>query len=181
VFGLILLGHAQFWKTPEFKALSEGFNVGIQSVRFAEVSHFTASLSSLYSMPRQTIRSLKVLPFLVSIYDRRVKAIEDVSEHLSFQIVTRDSNLTTPYFIKLFEIRLQHYLLGVGHPPQLYNVQITQEELEDSQHNPLLRANLILQCGSDSNMLPMLEDWVIAVCSSLLTRLLPYADCAISF
>ncbi|KAJ6570006.1 hypothetical protein B0H10DRAFT_2444595 [Mycena sp. CBHHK59/15] len=143
-FAALLLGHPDPWKHPEFIALKEGFNIGIKSMRFTD-----------------TIRSRGVLPFLVAIYDRRVKTVEDVSKHLHFDIINRASGSTTAYFAKLFELRVRRYIEAVGHPPQLRMLEVSDEEFIANRYSPLLRATLILVLGSDSDMCPTSDTWGI--------------------
>ncbi|KAJ7144543.1 hypothetical protein C8R44DRAFT_725469 [Mycena epipterygia] len=143
-FSLILLGHANPWNHPEFVALQEGFDLDIQSAQFT-----------------QRIRSLCALPFLIAIYDRRVKTVEDISSHLRFHIATRASDMTTAYFAKLFELRLQNYIHGVGHPLQLRMLEVSEDKFTADRNNPLLRSNLILGAASDSDMCPTDDDWEI--------------------
>ncbi|KAJ7741796.1 hypothetical protein DFH07DRAFT_777983 [Mycena maculata] len=142
VFAAFLLGYPDPWNHPEFLALKEGFDLAIASLKFAE-----------------TVRSRGALRFLVSLYDRRVKEPDDVAKHLCFVLLSRNSDGTSPYFTKLFEIRLKRYIQGVGHPPQLRNVEITEDEFLAEHDNRLLRANLILKSGSDSDMCPNTENW----------------------
>ncbi|KAJ7776855.1 hypothetical protein DFH07DRAFT_951468 [Mycena maculata] len=143
-FAAILLGHPDPWNHPEWLALVEGFNIIINRMRFAD-----------------TLRSCGARRFTVAIYDRRVKQVEDVCKHLRFETVSRASDSTTPLFIKLFEIRLQRYLQGCGHPPQLRGVEVSEEDFNEHRSNPLLRANLILRSTSDSDMCPTRDNWII--------------------
>ncbi|KAJ6560961.1 hypothetical protein B0H10DRAFT_2240199 [Mycena sp. CBHHK59/15] len=101
-FATILLGHPAPWDVPEFIALRDAFNTALGTLRFSD-----------------TLRGLDASAFLVTIYDRRVTAVDQVADHLRFQVVSRASDLTTPYFVKLFKLRLHHYLRGVGHPSEL--------------------------------------------------------------
>ncbi|KAJ7438198.1 hypothetical protein B0H11DRAFT_2254787 [Mycena galericulata] len=144
VFASLLLGHPDPWSHPEWGALLDGFNIVIN------LMHFSA-----------TIRSLGTLSFLVTLYDRRVKAVEDVSKHLYFTILSRASDSTSDLFAKLFEIRLQRYLKGVGHPPQLRALEVSEADYIADEDDPLLRTNLLLAAASDSDMCPMEETWGI--------------------
>ncbi|KAK6984801.1 hypothetical protein R3P38DRAFT_2575246, partial [Favolaschia claudopus] len=145
-FAVILLGHPSPWNHPEFLALQDGFNITIGRMRLA-----------------QTIRNLGALPFLVALYDRRVKTISDVGDHLRFDTVTRArADFTMPYFVKLFELRLHHYLEGHGHPPQLRDVEVTEDDFIADCDDPILRANLVLRSGSDSDLLPINDQWKIS-------------------
>ncbi|KAJ7754325.1 hypothetical protein DFH07DRAFT_959773 [Mycena maculata] len=143
-FATILLGHPSPWTRPEFLVLMDGFNIWLRRLQFAE-----------------TIRSLEPLPFLVTIYDKRIKAVEDVTQHLAFSVVTRASNKTTGYFVKLFKIRLEHYLSGVGHPLELRRVVVSDDEFTANCYNALLCANLVLVSGTDSDLLPIGDRWQI--------------------
>ncbi|KAJ6598817.1 hypothetical protein B0H10DRAFT_2231418 [Mycena sp. CBHHK59/15] len=147
-FATILLGHPAPWDVPEFIALRDAFNTALGTLRFSD-----------------TLRGLDASAFLVTIYDRRVTAVDQVADHLRFQVVSRASDLTTPYFVKLFKLRLHHYLRGVGHPSELCErlqaFGVSEQEFIASRYDPLLRANLMLLCGSDSDMRPTLDDWSI--------------------
>ncbi|KAF7371560.1 hypothetical protein MVEN_00011100 [Mycena venus] len=144
-FASVLLGHHLPWAHPEFIALRDGFNICIKSIRFA-----------------QSIRRQGALPFLVAIYNLRIKTVEDVAPHLHFEILTRSSDKTTPFFLKLFQLRVEHYLNGLGQPAALRGVQVSEEEYEEKRSDPLLRANLVLVSGSDSNLLPIEDNWKIS-------------------
>ncbi|KAJ7015998.1 hypothetical protein C8F04DRAFT_1283372 [Mycena alexandri] len=132
--------HRSPWNTFEFVGLRDGFNIGISTLRFAE-----------------TIRALCALPFLVAIYDCRIKTVQDVVNHLRYH--ARTGNKLTPYYIKLFTLRLTHHLNGVGHLPQFCPDDISEDELHANKSNPLLRVNLLLIASTESEMLPMNEDW----------------------
>ncbi|KAJ7710323.1 hypothetical protein B0H17DRAFT_1123483, partial [Mycena rosella] len=108
-----------------------------------------------------TIRNIGALPFLIAIYDRRIKAVPDLSNHLRFSISTRAADLTTPYFAKLFELRLQRYMEGVGHPHQVRFLEVSDDDFVKDPYDPLLRANLILAAGSGSDMCPTRTHWSI--------------------
>ncbi|KAF8188551.1 hypothetical protein K438DRAFT_1972254 [Mycena galopus ATCC 62051] len=150
-FATILLGDASPWRHAEYIALQEGFNAALGDM------HFT-----------QTLRSsncTNTLAFLVTIYDRRVHNVEDVADHLQFIVIGRAPNLTTPYFAALFRLRLKHYMHGRGHPPELYRFLeafgVSEEQAVTSRNDSLLRANLILRCGSDSDLRPSEDNWKI--------------------
>ncbi|KAJ7655710.1 hypothetical protein DFH06DRAFT_1132791 [Mycena polygramma] len=145
-FACILLGHPAPWDKPGWVALREGFNVDIQSVCLAE-----------------TIHLLGALPFLVTIYDRRVKRVSDVMSHVRFCLMTRALDVTTPYLVKLFKLRFEHYIHGVGHPMHdaLCDSSVSEEQYASGRDDPLLRANLVLLSGSDCDMLPTDDEWAI--------------------
>ncbi|KAJ7796812.1 hypothetical protein B0H14DRAFT_2619559 [Mycena olivaceomarginata] len=121
VFATILIGHPSPWNHPEFKALCDGFNIVIRTMRFAE-----------------TIQSLEALPFLVAIYNRRLKAVGDVIPHLHYSS-PGNSLPTTALFAKLFQLRLEKYLAGVGHPSPLRGVLVTDDQFNAERKNQLLR------------------------------------------
>jgi hypothetical protein len=101
------------------------------------------------------------------MYYRRVCTVAEVFDHLGFHLITRASDNTSPYFIKLFKMRLERYMHGVGHPPELRSrlpaLGVAEEEFLAAQNDPLLRANLVLRCGSDLDMRPTQDDWSIRV------------------
>ncbi|KAK7027640.1 hypothetical protein R3P38DRAFT_2526430, partial [Favolaschia claudopus] len=145
-FSIILFGHPDPWNHPEYLALREGFNKAFGRLRFNE-----------------SLRSLRASAFLVAIYDRRVHRIEEVQDHLSYSVTSRHSDLTTPYLVKLFRLRVEEYLQGAGHPVELRDrikaFGIPDEQFIATQGDPLLRANLLLRCGSDSDMRPTEDNW----------------------
>lgn len=122
---------------------------------FAEVRVALAALSLGLYRTFQTIRKIGALPFLIAIYDRRIKAVSDLSQHLRFTISNWAADLTTLYFAKLFELRLQRYIEGVGHPHQVCFLEVDDNDFERDRYDPLLRANLILAAGSGSDMCPL--------------------------
>ncbi|KAF7372512.1 hypothetical protein MVEN_00113100 [Mycena venus] len=157
-FATVLLGHSMPWALPEYLGLQDGFNMTVGAIRLAE-----------------SIKAFRASPFLVTIYDRCVHNINEVFDHLHFNLTTRASNLTTPYYAKLFKIRLHHYLCGVGHPPELRSRLIAlgiSEEIDVTANDPLLRANLVLVCGTDSDLRPTQDDWAVTVHIRLLSCLL---------
>ncbi|KAJ7219822.1 hypothetical protein B0H12DRAFT_1270670 [Mycena haematopus] len=139
-FAVVLLGHHSPWSHPEFIALQEGFNLG---------QHFTES-----------IRQQNARPFLVTLYDRRIRAVDDVITHLKYLNPLRPRK-TSAYFVKLFQLRLERYAHGRGHPHGVRCLNVTEEEFQLCRNDPLLRANLILRGGSDSDMRPMEPTWSI--------------------
>ncbi|KAJ7231841.1 hypothetical protein B0H12DRAFT_1239806 [Mycena haematopus] len=139
-FAVVLLGHHSPWSHPEFIALQEGFNLG---------QHFTES-----------IRQQNARPFLVTLYDRRIRAVDDVITHLKYLNPLRPRK-TSAYFVKLFQLRLKRYAHGRGHPNGVRCLNVTEEEFQLCRNDPLLRANLILRGGSDSDMRPMEPTWSI--------------------
>ncbi|KAJ7245901.1 hypothetical protein B0H12DRAFT_1306591 [Mycena haematopus] len=141
-FAVVLLGHHSPWSHPEFIALQEGFNLG---------QHFTES-----------IRQQNARPFLVTLYDRRIRAVDDVITHLKYLNPLRPRK-TSAYFVKLFQLRLERYAHGRGHPNGVRCLNVTEEEFQLCRNDPLLRANLILRGGSDSDMRPMEPTWSINV------------------
>ncbi|KAJ7159922.1 hypothetical protein C8R43DRAFT_1124288 [Mycena crocata] len=143
-FCSILLGHPDPWHHPNFIALKEGFDIHLTTLDFAS-----------------TIRR-GVLPFLTAIYNRRVTAVEDVSNHLRFRIDSRADDKTTALFAKLFELRVQRYIHGVGHPNGLRFLDISDKVFTTDRYNPLLRANLVLTATTDSDMCPMDDAWTVS-------------------
>ncbi|KAJ6505110.1 hypothetical protein C8R45DRAFT_1090861 [Mycena sanguinolenta] len=144
----ILLGQPSPWDHPEYRALQEGFDSVLPGQRFAN-----------------TLHQLPPLPFLVTIYDRRVHTVSEVSDHFYFSTVTRALDLTTPYFAALFRLRLVCYIHRIGHPVELRSqlpaLGVSEQEFISTQNDPLLRANLVLRCGSDSDMRPTQDNWTI--------------------
>ncbi|KAK6988276.1 hypothetical protein R3P38DRAFT_3229161 [Favolaschia claudopus] len=108
---------------------------------------------------RKSLRSLKAS----AIHDRRVHRVEEVADHLSYYVDSRHSDLTTPYFMRLFRLRVDEYLRGSGHPvelrDQIKDFGISDEEFIATQNDRLLWANLLLRCGTDSDMRPTADSW----------------------
>ncbi|KAJ7605996.1 hypothetical protein FB45DRAFT_951582 [Roridomyces roridus] len=111
----------------------------------------------------QTIRALGALPFLVSVYNRRIRHPDDLSPHLRF--VTSDDNRddarTTALFTKLGELRIKCYLRGCGHPAGAVPQLVTQAQFDDARGDPLLRSYRLLSGSSDNDMLPISPGWAI--------------------
>jgi hypothetical protein len=61
-------------------------------------------------------------------------------------------------------LRLEEYLAGVGHPSPLRGVLVTDDQFNAERKNQLLRAQLLLVGGSDSDLLPIEDKWRITVC-----------------
>jgi hypothetical protein len=61
-------------------------------------------------------------------------------------------------------LRLEEYLAGVGHPSPLRSVLVTDDQFNAERKNQLLRAQLLLVGGSDSDLLPIEDKWRITVC-----------------
>ncbi|KAJ7602975.1 hypothetical protein FB45DRAFT_963940 [Roridomyces roridus] len=102
----------------------------------------------------QTIRALGALPFLVSVYNRRIRHPDDLSPHL------HDAR-TTALFTKLGELRIKCYLRGCGHPAGAVPQLVTQAQFDDARGDPLLRSYRLLSGSSDNDMLPISPGWAI--------------------
>ncbi|KAJ7646897.1 hypothetical protein FB45DRAFT_1099104 [Roridomyces roridus] len=83
----ILLGHANPFEHPEFRALQEGMDV--------EVGRTSFSLK-LASAPEQ------VLPFFAALYDRGIRQKEDITSQLSYRILIHAKDCSTRSFAALF-------------------------------------------------------------------------------
>ncbi|KAJ7182539.1 hypothetical protein C8R43DRAFT_1116178 [Mycena crocata] len=76
-------------------------------------------------------------------------------------LIALNTDSTTLYFAKLFEVFLQRYVHGCGHPSQLSGVEISEADIFASRNDPLLRANLLLGAAGDTDMCPMDDEWKI--------------------
>ncbi|KAJ6623730.1 hypothetical protein B0H10DRAFT_1943797 [Mycena sp. CBHHK59/15] len=82
---------------------------------------------------------------------------------VTWRILMRASDGTTPYFGALFCILLFRYLNSVGHPEQLRGGLVDEEEWSKQVNNHLLHAKLLLETGSDNNLLPTGDSWGLQV------------------
>ncbi|KAJ7774174.1 hypothetical protein DFH07DRAFT_767383 [Mycena maculata] len=98
-----------------------------------------------------------------NIWLRRLQFAERSRMLPSISPSARASDKTTGYFVKLFKIRLEHYLSGVGHPLELRRDIVSDDEFTANRYNALLRANLVLVSGTDSDLLPIEDRWQIQI------------------
>ena len=98
----------------------------------------------------------------MTLYNQHIRAVADVITHLKY-LNPLTPTKTSAYFVKLFQLRLERYAYGMGHPNGLRCLDVTEEEFQLCRNDPLLRANLILRGGSDSDMRPMEPVWKITV------------------
>ncbi|KAF7350247.1 hypothetical protein MVEN_01328200 [Mycena venus] len=164
-FATILLGHPVPWDLPEYVGLCTGFHLMLGSISFAQVRRQTQIIGIVLNLKTWTIKSLIESAFLATIYDRRVHTVDEVVKHLCFNTVSCTS--TTPYYIKLFRLRLERCMNGVGHPLELQSClealgTVSEQEFIASANDPLLCANLVLLCGTDSDLRPTQDDWTIS-------------------
>lgn len=108
---------------------------------------------------------------MVAIYNHSVSTVDEVAEHLRFRPISRTSNGTTAFYTNLFRLRVNRYLRGTGHPSELrqrlVTLGVTDEDFVANASNHLLRTNLLLRCGTDSDMRPVDEGWNITVRKSI--------------
>ncbi|KAK6992399.1 hypothetical protein R3P38DRAFT_3226277 [Favolaschia claudopus] len=123
-FSIILLGHPHPWDHSEYLALEVGFNKAFGRLTFDE----------------------ETSAFLVTIHDRRVHRVEEVADHLSYYVDSRHSDLTTPYFMRLFRLRVDEYLRGSGHPVELRD-QIKAFGISDEEFIATVCFGQIFFCG----------------------------------
>ncbi|KAJ6629872.1 hypothetical protein B0H10DRAFT_2208442 [Mycena sp. CBHHK59/15] len=143
----VLLGTTTLWTHPEFLALQRGFNIRVGATTIVE--KFTADHDAL--------------PMLACLYDREVKSIDQIMSRVTWRILMRASDGTTPYFGALFRILLFRYLNGVGHPEQLRGGLVDEEEWSKQVNNHLLHTKLLLETGSDNDLLPTGDSWGLQV------------------
>ncbi|KAJ7681811.1 hypothetical protein B0H14DRAFT_2655107 [Mycena olivaceomarginata] len=101
------------------------------------------------------------IAMLACLYDRKLRSISDVINHLSCSISCSLQDGTTPYFAALFRLLLQRYLSGAGHPANLRGGLIEQSVWEKDDGNPLLRVGLLLQAATDADLWPTSQTWSI--------------------
>ncbi|KAJ6565713.1 hypothetical protein B0H10DRAFT_1965569 [Mycena sp. CBHHK59/15] len=144
----VLLGTTTLWTHPEFLALQRGFNIRVGTTTIVEGPPLTSFGWQKFTADHDA------LPMLACLYDREVKSIDQIMSRVTWRILMRASDGTTPYFGALFRILLFRYLNGVGHPEQLRGSLVDEEEWSKQVNNHLLRANLLLETGSDNDLLP---------------------------
>ncbi|KAJ6462976.1 hypothetical protein C8R45DRAFT_1177882 [Mycena sanguinolenta] len=142
----VLLGTDTLWDHPEYLALARGFDI---------VAGGTSFVKSL------TAGSRTGLGMITCFYDRRIKNIGDIIDHVRCIIGRSAVDGTTAYFGALFRLLLIRYLSGIGHPPQLRGGLIESGEWESEQNNTLLRVGLLLAAATDTDLRPTFETWSI--------------------
>ncbi|KAJ7636762.1 hypothetical protein FB45DRAFT_1056053 [Roridomyces roridus] len=135
----VLLGHANPFEHPEFRALQEGMDVAVGRTSFS---------LKLASAPEQA------LPFFAALYDRGIRQKKDITDHLSYRILIHAKDCSTRSFAALFRLLMNRFLDGTGYPDALRDTVVDAEEWSRQLNNTLLRVNLLLQAATDSDLLP---------------------------
>ncbi|KAJ7604063.1 hypothetical protein FB45DRAFT_64796 [Roridomyces roridus] len=142
---VLLTWTVEFFGTPEYLALQRGWNrtVGNTSVVEALVRHQPA------------------LSMLACLYDRKVRNLADVVDHLEHKVVRAADDETTPCFSALFFLSVERYLHGAGHPLELRGGVVANDEWDSRHGDPLFRAALLLEACTDSSLRPASQNWRI--------------------
>ncbi|KAJ7718210.1 hypothetical protein B0H14DRAFT_2303003, partial [Mycena olivaceomarginata] len=141
----ILLGSNTFWDHPEYLALKRGFDVAVGST----------------SVIKRLTEYRPAIAMLACLYDRKLRSISDVIDHISCSINRSLQDGTTPYFAALFRLLLIRYLSGAGHPSNLRGGLIEQSVWDKENGNSLLRVGLLLQAATDADLRPTSQTWSI--------------------
>lgn len=100
------------------------------------------------------------------MYDRRVKSIGDVLDHVEYSIDKAAADGTTPLFVELFKRRLHLYFKGKGHPPHPFihsSGLVNQDEIERDRSDGLVRVQHFLLACTESDLLPVQGSFTIKV------------------
>jgi hypothetical protein len=119
---------------------------------------------------------------IAAMYNRRVDSVGDVLDHIHYNIVTSATDGTTPLFLELFKRRLKRYLEGTGHPshPFIESSGLANEYENDMDSgSSVLRAQCFLLACTESDLLPVNDDFKIEVSAHLLVN--PQIHFVISF
>ncbi|KAJ7718900.1 hypothetical protein B0H16DRAFT_1739743 [Mycena metata] len=141
----VLFNDEGIWKRAEFESLGSGFRVAFGNSNFV----------------RELTRHPPVLPLLARLYDREIRDVEDISSRLDFTILMSASDDTTPYYGALFRVLLLRYLDGVGHPAELCGGLVSDGDFNKVLNDTCLRAGLLLEVATDSNIMPGSDTWLI--------------------
>ncbi|KAJ7229908.1 hypothetical protein GGX14DRAFT_581605 [Mycena pura] len=141
----VLLNNADVFSHPEVKSAREGFGV---------------ELFGAMSLPK-TIIEIGLSRFLLAMFDQNIKNVDDLWQRIDFTVPQRQRSRLMYILVKLFEVRLRQYLLGVGHPTTAIGFGVTESDVNTSCDAKLLRAKLLLVAVSDSEMLPPDRFWSI--------------------
>ncbi|KAJ7179709.1 hypothetical protein C8R46DRAFT_1029151 [Mycena filopes] len=141
----VLFNDTEIWKRPEFASIRRGFDVAFGTTTF--IAELT--------------KHREILPLLVRIYDREVRQPADIVSKLSESILMRAVDNTTPFFGALFRLLMLRYLGGTGHPEATRGGLVSEDDFVAGLNDASLRARLLLQTTTDSNMMPSRESWRI--------------------
>jgi hypothetical protein len=94
----------------------------------------------------------------LSSYNRQITAVEDLKNLLSFKVFGSCALLTRQQangILKGFKQESLKYLNGDGHPSGMAPNYVSQEEYNRRASDRLFRAKIVLQCLTDSWLLPV--------------------------
>jgi len=103
---------------------------------------------------------------IATMYDRRIKSVSDIMDHMEYSIDKAADDGTTPLFVELFKRRLTLYFQGQGHPshPFIYSSGlVTEYDIEREKSDPLLRVQHFLLACTESDLLPVQSSFAIKV------------------
>lgn len=101
------------------------------------------------------------------MYNRRLTSVAELQEHVEYSISVAAPDGSTTLFLELFKVRLNQYLIGAGHPdhPDIIGGVVSEQNFRKERDNPILRACLLLVAATDTDLMPMLSNWSIEVCT----------------
>ncbi|KAJ7094473.1 hypothetical protein B0H15DRAFT_124476 [Mycena belliarum] len=90
---------------------------------------------------------------LSALYDRRVKAVSDITSRLTFITSIADTDEESHLFFRLFSMRFLRWLKGAGHPSNTKTI-VGDDLFSLDQRDPLTRSNLFMLSMLDSLAIP---------------------------
>ncbi|KAF8199842.1 hypothetical protein K438DRAFT_2015855 [Mycena galopus ATCC 62051] len=141
----VLLNRTDVFSHPEFLALRRGLDIKMGP------TSFISELGGLNGMLR----------VFAAMYNLRVQNVVNVSSRLSWQILLHAANGTTPYYGAIFRLLVERYVGHVGHPMEFRGTVVDEDEWCKGINDSTLRARLLLQAASDSDLLPSSDSWCL--------------------
>jgi hypothetical protein len=103
--------------------------------------------------------------FFAALYNNRIDNPSDVFNRVTTYI---DNDAQDAKIIsQLFLYRLRRWVFGYGHPPELVDSFVDQHTYHACRNDPLCRAQLLLKCLTDLEVLPVTGINTITVCPVL--------------
>ncbi|KAF9535238.1 hypothetical protein CPB83DRAFT_887971 [Crepidotus variabilis] len=152
ILAKLTLGAQDPWDLAEIESMQRGFNA-----RLSRAPEGTLLLRTCAKfLPEQIVQMLHAST------NRRLTSSEEVVEKLVVR-GTSHHNITLRTIAKIIKERVIQYLQGVGHPPGLRGGVVSEEIFDQDQTDGGLRARLLLDSLTDSDMLPSDADWKISL------------------
>ncbi|KAJ7103962.1 hypothetical protein B0H15DRAFT_942003 [Mycena belliarum] len=126
------------WAHPEFLAFVKGFDLRLKG------NHTLLS----HCKTLQFVQSL-----LGTVYNRRIKSVEEVVQRLLFRTLDPPDALQDLQY-NLLQLRFLRWIRAVGLPRRLVGKFISKEEYRAQRRNPLARAQSFLRSMSGMTMIP---------------------------